>query len=271
MNVYFLNKADKLSRFSKWKIEGESCTIKKELKEKQMNMLAKKVKKELKLNQKEAIIVNKKLCDNEKLLNILDSNEISVVDGRWLMKYLIFDIVNYIIKQKNAKAEEMEIAILVNYIDEADIENIKVLANKFKRTRIVTNHAEKLQRLEDELLQSKGIMLIFSNNKKKSLNNSDIIVNMDFVQDVLNTYNIKNDAVIVNLEGSMRINKKRFNGMIVNDYDLQYSDDMDSNYFAKHLWEAKLYKKAKYSEIRDAIAQEGVSVDKLIGINGKVM
>ena len=54
---------------------------------------------------------------------------------------------------------------------------------------------------------------------------SQIILNIDFPQELINKYNIYDDAVIVNLKGNIKINKKRFNGLNINNYEINFRFD----------------------------------------------
>ena len=71
-----------------------------------------------------------------------------------------------------------------------------------------------------EIYQKEGILIVVTNNKKKSLLKPEIILNMDFSKEILNKYKINENAVVLNLEGDMKIEDKRFNGINVNDYEI---------------------------------------------------
>ena len=40
---------------------------------------------------------------------------------------------------------------------------------------------------------------------------------------------MQDEAIIVNVKGSIKINKKRFNGLNVNDYEIDFRDDNKNN------------------------------------------
>ena len=48
---------------------------------------------------------------------------------------------------------------------------------------------------------------------KKSLVKTPIILNLDFNMQVLNKYKINENAIIINVEGDMKIRSKRFSGI----------------------------------------------------------
>ena len=78
---------------------------------------------------------------------------------------------------------------------------------------IVTNHIEKFKKLEDKFMEN-GIMITIGNNKKKSLMKSKIILNIDFPNELINKYMIKDDAIIINVPGKAKINMKSILEMI---------------------------------------------------------
>ena len=63
-------------------------------------------------------------------------------------------------------------------------------------------------------------MININNNKRKGLINSTIVINVDFPEELMNKYFIKDDATIVNLEENIKIYRKKFIGKIINDYKI---------------------------------------------------
>ena len=129
--------------------------------------------------------------------------------------------------KKNMKKEEVSISILVNDINDNILENIKEIVKEYKKINIVTNHIEKFKKIEKQILEKEGIMLVISNNRRKSLLKSKIILNIDFPTELINKYQIYEEAIIVNLKGNVKIEKKRFNGININDYEIcfKYEDE----------------------------------------------
>ena len=258
----------------KIKIESDNCKIYMNL-EKEKNI--KKIIKKLIKNEVVNVVLSEELHDNKGIINALNANAINVFDGRWLEKYLSIQILDYIVTQKEIKKEETEIAVTVNQITDLCIETIKILAKQYKRLTVVTNHIDKLRKIEKEIYENEGILIIISNNQKKSLSKSKIILNMDFNKQSLNKYRINENAVIVNLEGDMKIEEKRFNGINVNDYEISvgreeiiWRENM-KKFRTKDLLESVLYIKDTYSNISKKINKNKVSITELYGINGKVL
>ena len=192
IKTLYLEKVDKPNfMFQKLKIEQDNCKIYANL-EKEKNI--KKVVSKIVKAEINAVVLSKELKANKQLINKLNSANIRIFDGRWLEKYLTYEILEFILKQKNQKKEETELAITTNEITDSCIQIIKTLAKQYKRVTVVTNHLNKLRKIEKELYDEYGVLILVSNNQKKSLAKTQLILNMDFNKEVLNKYKI-NDIV----------------------------------------------------------------------------
>lgn len=238
--------------------------------EKQIEKLAQKTKKIIsKYSNSTKIVISKNLQEEITYINYLNSYGLDISDGRWLYEILATDIIKYIIEKKKIKKEETTISILINDLTEIELENIKILAENYKNLNIVTNHIEKFKKLEDKFMEN-GIMITIVNNKKKSLMKSKIILNIDFPNELINKYMIKEDAIIINVPGKVKINRKRFNGLIVNNYEIDFRDDIKSEenlmgyeFYLRDVYESRLYKKQTFSDIRNALKKDGVNIKKV--------
>ena len=248
--------------------------ISEDTKEKNIEKIAAKTKKTIEKYSNSKKVVLSKDMKEETYINYLNTYGIEIQNGRWLFEILLPDITEYITKKKNI--EKVNISILINDLTDIELENIKTLARKYKTINIVTNHIEKFKKLEKSLEEDEGIIITITNNKKKSLMKSQIILNIDFPKELINKYNINDDAIIVNVKGKIKINKKRFNGLNINDYEIDFRDDKKNNnalnnkFYLKDLYESELYKKQKISEIREKIKIDKVVIKKLILNNGEL-
>ena len=262
-----------IGKFKKINVNKDNCSICLNL-EKDKNI--KKVINKIIKNDVSNVVLSKELYENKNLINALNAYGINVFDGRWLVKYLSFEILEYVIEQKKLKKEETEIAITTNEITDLAIENIKILAKQYKRITVVTNHIDKLRKIEKEIYDKEGILIVVSNNIKKSLLKPTIILNIDFNKEVLNKYKINENATIINLEGDIKIENKRFNGININDYEIETGREENiwrenmKEYRTKDLIEASLYMKDTYSNIRKKIIKSKIIITGLYGINGKI-
>ena len=272
IKTYYIEKMDKHKIIGrKIQLENDNIKIYMDL-EKGKN--TRKLVKRLLLNETNNVVIDKELITCEKLINLLKSNDIKIFDGKWLEKYLILDILEYIINKKQIIKAETEIAITANEITDLLIEMIKILSKQYKKLTIVTNHIEKLRKIEKEIKEKEGILIILSNNKNKSLLKSQIIINMDFNQELINQYRIYEEAIIINAEENIRIDAIRFNGIVINDYEIEIGRkefiwrDGIEKYRQRDLIEAELYVRDTYKNIRKKIQKNNIKIKELYGING---
>lgn len=240
--------------------------------EKQIEKIAKKTQKISKqISSSKKIILSKKMKKEEKYINYLNTYGFEIANGRWLFEVLLTDIVDYTVK--NQKMEKVNISILINDLTDIELENIKILAKKYNTINIVTNHIEKFKNLEKKLGEQ-GIIITITNNKKKSLMKSQIIVNVDFPKELINKYRINENAIVINIKKSLKIVQKRFNGLTVNDYEIDFKNDIcDEKFFSesydlKDLYEAGMYKKSSFADLRKKIKNDKVCIKKLLLNNG---
>ena len=235
-------------------------------------ILVKKVKKILEKTNCRTIILSKYLKKQENFVDLINMYKINVIDGRWLFLVLLDKILDYIIAKRKLEKKQINVSIMVkqNTCDYV-IENIKKISKIYKSINIVTPNIEKFKKLEEEIFEENGVIITISNNKRKSLKRADIIINIDFSEEELNKYNIPDEAIIVNIDGNIEINKKRFNGLNINDYEIslekfdEFDYEKDKLYWKKDLYEASIYKKQPYQYIERKINKDKVKIVELIG------
>ena len=274
IKTYYIEKMDKHKIIGgKIQFENDNIKIYMDL-EKGKN--TQKLVKRLLLNEANNVVIDKELITCEKLINLLRANDIKIFDGKWLEKYLILDILEYIITRKQIIKAETEIAITVNEITDLLIEMIKILSKQYKKLTVVTNHIEKLRKIEKEIKEKEGILIILSNNKNKSLLKSQIIINMDFNQELINQYKIYEESIIINTEENIKIETIRFNGIVINDYEIEIGRkefiwrDGIEKYRQRDLLEAELYVRDTFKNIRKKIQKNNIKIKELYGINGVI-
>ncbi len=241
---------------------------------KQIEKLAQKTNKIInKLSNSKKVVLSKQAQEEVQFVNYLNSYGIQIANGRWLFEILLTNIVEYLIHKK--KIEKANISILINDLTEIELRNIKTLAIKYKTINIVTNHIEKFTKLEEKL-QEEGVIITITNNKKKSLMKPNIIINVDFPKELLNKYRIKEDSDIINLRGKMKIIQKRFNGLNINNYEIDFRDDKkeicaySGKFYLRDLYESKLYKKQGIDAILQEINRDKIVIKKLYLNNGTI-
>lgn len=279
--MFYIEKNDKPNwldkKFNIIKVQENTIIlpIYENMKEKQIEKIADKTKKIIdKFSNSKKVVLSKDIQIEEKYINYLNTYGVEIKNGRWLFEILLTNIVEYIIEKQ--KIEKANISILINDLTEIELENIKTLAKKYKAINIVTNHIEKFKRLEKNLREDEGIIITITNNKKKSLMKSQIIINVDFPKELINKYKINENSIIINIKGKIKINQKRFNGININNYEIDYRDDKKNikaytnKYYLKDLYESELYKKQRINEIKEKIKVDKVIIKKLILNNGEL-
>ena len=281
--MFFIQECDKPNKISKMfnilKLEQDKIILpidEEKLEIKKANKLAIKTKKILDIANCNKVIISKKIKEQPLYINYLNSYNIEIVDGKWLFEVLSYKTIEYISKVKKIKEEELSVSILINKITETSLYNIREIARNCKRVNIVTNHIELFKKMENQILDEDGIMITITNNKRKSLSKSNIILNIDFPQELLNQYNIYEEAIIVNIQGNIKIKKKRFNGMCVNDYEIQvlndeeFDYDKEIRYNKKDIYEASMYKRQPMENIMRKIKRDKVKIVNLFGENSSI-
>ena len=252
--------------------------LKENIKEKKTIKIAKKIDKLLKKTNSNKIVLSKEIQKKEVINNLLYTMGYNIPDGKWLFEGLSLIVLDYIIQKYSLVKEECNISILVNDLSDDTLQNIKKIAQEYKSLNIVTNHIEKFKKIENDIMEELGLLITITNNKKKSLIKSSIILNIDFPNELINKYNINDEAIIINIRGNIKIHKKRFNGIIINDYDINVKQDILENdigvgynkYYKKQIYEANFYKNMPYKDFYNIIKRDKIEICKLITLNGEI-
>lgn len=263
MYVFFVENDDSSNLFKqifkKLKIEEDVIKINSKItKDKHRFNISKKIKNILDLNNSNKIILSKKLKNDKKFIDMLYSQNIDIVMGKHLYTILLKKLLDKILIANNLKSNDTKIAICINYADYKIIKIIEVISKEFKNVNIVTNNVTYFKNLEKNIYEESGIILTVTNNKKRALNYSQIILNIDFTEESLNKYRIYDNSIIISLEDDIKIYKKRFIGKVVSDYNIVLKKDSKienelnktkyQNYDIKDLVEIYLMKNPKEVE-----------------------
>ena len=278
--MYYIEESDKPSfleeKLSRVKLEIDRIIL--PIKKDNLNVnkarnLAKKTIKILKKGNSKKIVISKNIQNFKEYIDLLKQQDLEIIDGSWLYKILVPEILEYILNKENMKSEETNIYILINDLTEIALQTIKRLANTYKSVNIITNHIEKFKKIEEIMIKESGIAITAMNNKKKGLAKAKIILNFDFPKELINKYNIYERAIILNLQGVIKIEKKRFQGLIINDYEI-YAEKTNEyqiknkKYKTKELYEAYFYKSQPYNNIVEKIKKDKVKIKELYSLNG---
>ena len=276
--MYCIQKYDKPNLLIGWfkivKLEGNKIYIpivNYEKKDKQLKLeekLAQKTEKIFKKLNSKKVVLSKEVKNHTKYMNLLQTYQLDIIDGKWLFNMLIPEIIEYVENKKEIKPEETTIHILANDFTETVIENIKRLAQNHKHVAIITKNISKMKKIEEQILEGTGSMITVMNNKKKSLAKAQLIINFDFPTELLKQYAIFEDSTIIDITRNIKILKKRFNGVIITNYEIdlknkaEYKID-DKLFFTRDLYEAEFYKNQPYKYVREKIKRDGIYIRNL--------
>ena len=272
--MYYIKETDKPSKFAEFfhivKLENDTIILPilgTSLDEKTAYKLAIKTKTILDKTNSKKLVLSKQVKQQEAYTKYLYSYNYEIVDGRWLFQMLLFDVLEYIIKKLKIKEEEIKIGILVNDISDLAIYAIEKLVTKYKYVKIVTNHINHFKNIEEKISEEQGIFINVGNNKRKILSKTNIILNLDFPTELINRYTIYNTATIINFKGNVKIKDKRFNGLNINDYEIDWKTNPHLKKFeAKDIYEAIQHKNQPIEETLKKIKRDNVMIQYLKGV-----
>ena len=221
-----------------------------------------------KLNGK--LVLSEYLNQSKALKEMLQKANIPVIEGMLLSTYLLPEIIEYICNKMNIEEEKQEITILTKNRSKG-FSNLAIeLAKDVKRIHIVTNRVMQFESIERDLERILGVGCQITNNKRKSLLKSKIIINLDYIEDELNEFAINPNAIIIDVIQKVHINTKLFCGIHIYDYEIGIDGKFEHEEFEKKkVLEAKMFGK-NYNSVREVIKKENINIEKLYGKNGEI-
>ncbi len=236
----------------------------------------KKLNKIIKVRCVNTVVLSETLRKNNEFIEKISINDINILNGNWIYKYIEENILEAIVNLKNEKMYMQEVSILVNNLKEIDIDNIKNIAKKVRVLNIITAKAGMLKKVEKNIYEEEGILINVNNNYKKSLIKSDIIINEDFSLEELNNYNLPKKACIVNIGKNIKILSKCFEGINVLSFDINIpkrfiKSAMELKDFKSSiLYESFIYKRTSIRNIRKEIENDKIRILNLYGQSGMI-
>ncbi len=160
--------------------------------------------------------------------------------------------------------------MLINDFTDINKDIIIEIAKNIKRLNIVTNHISKCQKIEEYLYDEFGIMLNISNNKRRSLLKSEIIINFDFPEELINKYRIYDKSILLNINEKINVQSRRFNGININYYKILIPNEYKLGKFQDEIVYESLIYGNKYEHINKKIMEDRIEINKLVGNNGGI-
>ena len=226
-------------------------------KEKVYKNIVKKVKT-IKTKRKTELVLSKEVKKYTRFLNGM-----KIRNGKTILVDSIDNILQKIIGE--IKIETIDLYILANSYTQTSVNFIKKISKKVKSVNLITNRVDKYKMIEEMLLEE-GIAISISNNKKKSLKNSKIIINLDFNNEDIKKYNINRNACIINIGNDTITNIIHgFEGVIIQNIDVIISN---KNFFESN----NIYDKFEKIDLFETIKSQkmDLEIEALYGLNGKI-
>ena len=235
-----------------------------------------KIRKIIKIRCVNTVVLSETLRNNKEFFNNIKEENVKILDGKWIYRYIEEKLLDYIMNLKNEKLYTQEVSILVNNFNEINIENIKNIAKKVKVLNIVTKKEKMLRKIERNIYEEDGIILNISNNYKRSLSKSDIIINEDFEIEEFNNYELPKKACIINVEKQINIYSKYFEGINILSFDInipkRYIKIVDElrDFNSLIMYESLIYKRTSIKNIKEEIEKDKIRVLNLYGQKGRI-
>ena len=231
------------------------------------------------INSNCKFVISNELSTKE-VFSILDKYNIEYINEEKIKKLLLLHIIKYIALLQKRDINQLEITILVNEISEINLFLIEEIAKRVKSLKIVSLNIYKFKKLEENLYDEYGIAIQFSNSYKKSLEKSNIIINLDFNEIELNEYNICSNAIIINCnKNKMRVKSRIFEGIIINSYEITFRKEIIEelkklkvyNAYNKLLLYASIIEKEEdIIKVYEQIEEDKIVIINIIGNNGYI-
>lgn len=84
------------------------------------------------------IILSKKIKELEEIRNICTHNNVKILDGKYLLKIMLADVLEHILNTRNEKLETQNIHIVINQNSEININLLEYISGRVKSVNIVT-------------------------------------------------------------------------------------------------------------------------------------
>ena len=231
-------------------------------------------------NSINTLILAKALKNNQQFINELYEENLNILDGKILFEILLVDCLEYIAKKQNRKLNSLEVTILANDIPNQLLDNLMLVADKVKSVHLVTNNLNRFRKVEEKIREKFGIAIRVSNNKRKSLADAKLILNLDFPEENVNQYKINAHAIFINVNNKIKIYTRLFEGIVIQNYEFKLNAEKEKllknerisikEFDKNDIYEGILLKEKNLFEARKKWMEDGGRITNLIGNNGRI-
>lgn len=237
------------------------------------------VQKIIKQYNIQTLVIEEKLKKNPVIGQMIQNEEkkVHILDGRGVMPYLVKEIFEFLLEKYNTKLEMEDLCICVKEYKPLYIDNILHLLHYCKNINIITKNIKQFQTLADKIEEKENIIITVTNNKKKSLKKSKLIVNFDFEEEELKKYTIFREAIILTINENGFYESSTYSGIQIRNVEIDTSEDI-KEFFSKYnllegcslttLYESLMNKKENFEQIKSRMEADEIRIIKLYGKNG---
>ena len=244
----------------------------------------KTIRKLIKISKKlktEAMVFSKELEGNFKqdVLSMLKDSRMEILNGKYLMRLMQFDIVKYVLNKQNNNMRQEDIYVVFKKDEKLNLDFLKQFIENFRMVNIITNDVARFKNIQDNLLENHGILISVSNNKRKALKRAKYILNVNLGKDELEKYKFNRDAIIINIQENVKYDDSSFDGININYFEIKVPDELQEkfeqiggNFDNVILYESMLLseniQKKKIEDAIERISKDDICITSLIGNNG---
>ncbi len=209
---------------------------------------------------------NCKIVISKKLKKLEGKIQCKVIKGKLVQKALLDKILQLAVG--NLKVQDIHIVSQKYNLDV--VKTVDYLVEKVKTVNIVTNEIAKYKKLE-ETYADKGILITVTNNRKKSLKRAGVVINFDMNNEELNSYNVNRNAIIINLADTTIDKITGFEGIIINNVEIELSEEIRKIFTENNLYEY-FDNSALYESINNSIDinNKDIRLKEIVGNNGVI-
>lgn len=221
---------------TKKEIEGNIIWIL-PIKEKYSNdKIRKIIKNNFKIDNNIYVISNELKTRN--IDDIMDIYNIKYMTEGKTKKIILLPVLEYIGKILKKDINLLDITIMVKDNSEINLFFMEQISKLVKSLKVVSLNIYKFRKMEEKLYNENGIAIQFSNSYKKSLEKSNIIINLDYSEIEINEYNIYNSAIIINCtEEKIKIKSRLFEGININSYEINFDKKIIDSFKKIHIYD----------------------------------
>ncbi len=267
--------------------------------EKKMKRIVRDILRKVQKSKIDTIVFSEDCIYSEfyfKMKDLFIENGANVLNGKKLMHYMNYEILEYILKLQQMTMQQIDVFFLIKRDSDLDLQFLSKFIENCKTVNIVTNDIERFRQVQDNIYQTENILISISNNKSKSLKRAKYILNVNMEKKELEKFNINRNAIIVNFRYSIKYDNPTFDGININYFQIHIPDEYieqleqinESDEFdTTKLYEAILLKKLENTKkkvtmlskgelekhkniVNNIIREDNIYITGLIGNNGRI-